>query len=312
MTFHELSGRPLMRILFLFLHAFLSTNAAAEIIFRDNCYVFTGETGKNKEVKFCPTSDAEIVKLNTPLQARGKSWEWVARNPDRRGGLLPDSRNALVYVQDYYDVPAEAAPGKEPKQAFAMDVVERGYRVSYFSGSGRMLWDKVVPREGRVIDQRISYDGSLIILLMEPNIPLKYPPEKPNGPPAHWLTIYDNKGVRLMDFPKRDGLCNFFSIYSFWISKTGKYMMADCRREFKQQTGSYFLQPKARLFWAADRPYRIDLGWKKKILSKEDPWTDEDEEFGRLDLETTSNGVLWEQTDLTLAGVDWKPITELR
>lgn len=293
--------------------AFVTENAGAEIIFRDKCFFFTGAIGKNKEVKFCPALETEFFKPKAPIEANGKAWDWVVRTPSYGARLIPDSRSAFVYIQNYYDSPAADVPGKKLERVFASGVISRGYQLRYFGGDGLVLWEKVVAGEGHVIDQKISYDGSLIVLLIAPDLPVKYPPEKPNGPPAHWLTIYDNKGVRLMDFPKRYGICEFYSIYNFWISKTGKYMMAECRREFKGQTGSYFLQPKKQLFWQAAYPYQIDrTDWKKRLTGESEPWTDEDEEFGRLDLRESRDGKVWEQTDLTLAGVDWKPIESLR
>ena len=292
------------------LFAVFVSNACAEIAFKDKCYVFTGESGKKKEVKFCPDMEVEIEYYKPAIRSKadGKTWDLIARSSGYSARLMPDSRSSFVYVQTYSERPAMTrGPGGKPEEVFGSGVISKGYRLRYFGGDGRLLWDKSVSGEGQIRDQKISYDGSLVVLLIQSDVySVKSSTEKPSGSPEHWITVYNNKGVRLLDFPKRADDCRFHSLYDLWISKTGKYIMAACRDNHK--INSCFIQPRSRKLWSADQIYKIDWSWKGRVSGTDNPWTDEDEEYGRLDLDVSVDGKIWERTYLVLNGVDWQSV----
>lgn len=290
---------PVLVILF-------TANMSAEIISQDKCIVFTGENG-DTEVKFCPGGDGGLSKANVPVKIGDQVWDQTFRYIDRSARLMPASRNAFVFVENFRDMPAvEDARYKEKCRYTAEGLIPGGYRLRYFGADGRVLWDKAIIGEGQVEDQRISHDGSTIVLLMRPGSSPGYPPQLLKGKPSKWVTVYNAKGVRLLHFPPRSGICNLHGMTNFWLSRTGNYMMTACYDK-TQHVSSYFFQPRARLFWATGHVYQISGNGNMA--------DEEDEEFGRVDLtvcKTTPRSISCETTNLVLSGGDWRPMKALR
>lgn len=291
----------LVKLTVVFLLFILSAaNARAEILSQDKCIIFTGVEGEDA-VKFCPYLKHESYKAKVPVEVNGKIWDRVGRIPSYNARLIPASRSAFVYVENYSDYLAAASKKKRSVDwEISGTPIAKGYRLRYFQADGRQLWKKLVPGKGRIKDQRISYDGGLIVLLMEPDTPA------PDGSAGHWITVYNNEGVRLLDFPKRAGICDFDTISSFWLSKTGKYLMAECGRK-QSHDKPYFFQPETRLYWPADSLYKVDPNNDNARV------TDEDEESGKLDLDVSrdGDGDSWERTNITLSDSDWLPLKQL-
>jgi len=191
----------------------------------------------------------------------------------------------------------------------------KAYRLRYFSEEGQLLWSRVVEGQGQVEASQISYDGSLIVLLMNwPATDRVYPGRRPDTGLAYWLVAYNDKGVRLLEFPRHKGVCDFSSLMDFWLSKTGKYMMTTCGQGFNK-TPSYFFQPKSRLFWNAGKAYTVDYKTKQLTAGDNEEWTDEDEEFGRVDLMVSryESGTFYQEpAHLVLSGGDWRPLSGLK
>lgn len=282
-------------------------DARAEIISQQSCTLFTGKSGMDK-VKFCPTTATVYRRAAHPIEIDGKVWGWIARVQGSSQGRKSDSHNAYIYVENFRDWVADGN-GKSIGKALGT-----GYRIRYFNEAGKVLWDKEVVADARIVDKIISHDGSLIVLVVSSRTGYADVPTS-QSPEEYWVTVYNREGVKLFDFPKRSEVCDFTYFSKFWISKTGRYMMVPCGK-FREYSNSYFFRPKAGMYWHADKAYEVEKMTNASLYTEDRELEAEDEHYGRIVVRAYRNihngASSTSGINLVLNGVGWRPLRELK
>lgn len=294
-------------LIFLFM---LSASAQGEVKVKDGCFIFTSKD-ESAQTKFCVPDHTTYTKAKPPVWADGREWNWVAHEM-LAGRLFPGARNGVAFVGPYieYLVGDQPENKRYGRPRYGGKPLVEGYRLMYFAEDGRLITDKIFSGRGTVVVARISYDGSLIVLVLQQAISNTGLPEEKKHL-RHLLVVLDKTGRKLLEIYVPGNKCPIASS-DLWLSKTGKYIMFDC---YSVDHNSLFFQPKAGLFWEGDRHYVIPYHWEERVASNTGEWTQEDEEYGRMSgievlRRLTKYVTTHENTDLVLAGVDWKPIEE--
>lgn len=288
--------------------------ARAGIVQKYPCVIFTDGGGAELN-RICSGSSYESRKAAAPVSQMNKTWDSLTRLASTQLYVIAYSQRAMAWVRNYNEfISARSPTEKDPHNMTLSTRLGSGYRIRFYDAAGKLLWDKVIQDGMAVREAKLSYDGSTLVLYVEPEAGYGPPPAGPAVFPR--LLIYGKSGELLADFPPRKEICrpDFIKMH-LWISRTGKYVMTTCGKG-----NSFFLQPKARLYWDAGKPYVLDNYWNSRFDKNAVPWSDEDEEFGRLDKENleiivpTAHGANHDPapTGLTLNGGDWRRLEDLK
>lgn len=294
----------------LLLALLLSAAAArADVVQQGRDVVFGGEEGGEGK-RLCPATltPDEFLKARKPEVRGGTAWNLTARITSGNKWIIPDSKDALIIVEEFADFQASAgASGKTGARRIGRQTA-KGFRIKYFGEDGEALWTRTAMEKGDVAEVSASYDASLILILLKPE-------NKSGGkdPFSYRLIVYDRSGRRHMSFHPGSGLCPFRSLSDVWTSRSGRYLILSCGFP-KNTEAPFFFQPKSRLFWRPGKHYRL-------VTAKEEEYSGsaiEEDEIVRV---TLKEAVLrdpdaeeepGEPLDLSLAEADWLPLKNLR
>jgi hypothetical protein len=299
-----------------FLATLLLLSAAvveAKVLFYDGCGYFSDEDGVEGN-KICDTDFPMevVIKLKKPVEKEGTTWRWKVRTIRSRNVELSGSLNNLIFYESYVDRLSKPEQSSHKGKVYSPEIAE-GYTVRFYAGQGELKWKKTIEGKGWAISGVSSYDGSTFALLTGCDGADCSNMLKTHSRP-NILTVYDNKGAEFMSFPTSPGLCRIVTLNDFWMSRRGQYMLVPCVGEGSSKF-PYFLKPKERLFWKAEKYYMIA---KRRVSLAADDWPDSDEDSGRvevIDLEVSdpaapnqgmnSTGPAY---DLDLSQVGWSPL----
>lgn len=266
-----------------------------------DCYVFTDEDGdRSGGACFKPAGRREFIKETVPVKEDGIVWNWTARTWLGRMERGSAANDYFFILESFSETPAADPPGGPAgEKIISGKPPSLGYSLSVYEPRGKRLWKKTVRGEGKVFGLAAARDGSVVVALTQCVERRNCPRLNGASPPQHRITAFGPNGKKLMSFPPRSGLCDFFD--GLWVSDNGDYIVLPCGID-ETPALPYFFKPKDRLLWRADKIYRSP---KLNVT----PFGDTDE--NTLNIRVYRKGIPnrdWEYVELPLLELDWTPV----